>query len=130
MSLDIKKTVRGSLPRFSFEKIARSILGEKYSLSLVVSGDSLARTINKKYRRIDYSPNVLSFPLQKNEGEIILNVRRASREARAFHITPLERIAFLFIHGCLHLKGLRHGKSMDKLEDRYLKKSGVKITKP
>lgn len=118
---DIRKTIRGPLPRIVFEKIARSILGTHYSLSLVVCGDALAQRLNAEYRKKSYKPNVLSFSLSKTEGEIILNVRKAEREAREYGVPLLERITFLFIHGCLHLKGHDHGNAMEALETKFLK---------
>jgi len=137
MTVEITCTVRGPLPRRSglrrgggsainipFEKIAREILGRQYVLSLVLSGDTLARRINRAYRKKDYAPNVLSFPLLKNEGEIFLNVRKAEREARSLGIPERSRIAHLFAHGCLHLAGLPHGKKMDESEKKILAKFG------
>ena len=124
MSIDIRKTVPSTLPRVPFERIARDILGAHYELSLVVCGDTLAQRMNVQYRKKTYKPNVLSFELEKNEGEIFLNVACASREAKKMHSKPLDRIAHLFVHGCLHLTGLPHGDKMDALESKYLKKYG------
>ncbi len=124
MGLDIKTTIRGTVPRIPFEKIAKEILGAKYSLSLVLCGDLLGQRLNTQYRKKTYKPNVLSFPLSNKEGEIFLNIRKAEREARAEGISSAKRIAFLFIHACLHLKGLDHGNAMDALEQKYLKRAG------
>ena len=135
MSVDIKFTVR-PLPLFAksgkgrlpFEKVARAILGARFELSLVVCGDSLARRMNTKYRlpaqagKKTYAPNVLSFPLSKSEGEIFLNVRKAMREARRYEVSLRERLALLFVHGCFHLKGLRHGRIMEGAEDVVLRR--------
>ncbi|MBI5456180.1 rRNA maturation RNase YbeY [Candidatus Kaiserbacteria bacterium] len=118
---NVHKTTRGPLPRVPFGTLAKKILGEHYSLSLVVCGDSLATALNKKYRKKSYSPNVLSFPYAKDEGEILLNLQKTKREAREFNVSLNERAAFLFIHACLHLKGHAHGKKMDQLEAKYLK---------
>lgn len=121
MALDIRRTVRDGVPAVPFERLARRILGERYELSLVVCGDHLARRLNTQYRKKTYSPNVLSFPLEKDAGEIILNVRKAAREARTYGVPFKERLAFLFVHGCLHLAGHDHGDAMDALEKRHMK---------
>ncbi len=127
MSLDVTSTLKGPAPfakgagRVPFEKIARAVLGDRYELSLVICGDSLAKKTNKKYRKKTYAPNVLSFPLAKYEGEIFLNVRKAMREARQLRIPLKERLALLFIHGCFHLKGLRHGRTMEGEERRVMR---------
>ncbi len=102
--------------------MAQEILSKQYQLSLVICGDSLARRMNKEWRKKTYKPNVLSFPLAKNEGEIFLNVRKAEREARTMDISAKARIAHLFVHGCFHLIGHKHGDKMDALERKVLKK--------
>jgi len=105
-----------------FEELAAAILPRNYELSLVICGDSLAQRMNKMYRKKTYKPNVLSFPLSKHEGEIFLNIRKAAREARRLGIPARARIAHLFVHGCTHLRGLKHGTTMDRLEQKVLKK--------
>ncbi|MDO8522142.1 MAG: rRNA maturation RNase YbeY [bacterium] len=122
--IEIKQTVKTRVPLIPFAGIARAVLNERYVLSLVICGDTLARRINRTYRKKDYSPNVLSFPLGEYEGEIFLNVRCAEREARAAKMNVRERIALLFAHGCLHLRGLRHGTVMENMEKNILKKFG------
>lgn len=121
---EIRYTIPSRVPRIPFQDIACDILSEQYVLSLVVCGDTLARRINRTYRKKEYSPNVLSFPLGEYEGEIFLNVRCAEREARSAGISARERVAHLFVHGCLHLRGLKHGTAMEKLERKMLRKLG------
>jgi len=124
-STDIRKTVRGSVPAVSFGKIARKLLGPHYQLSVVICGDKLARKINRAHRHKDYAPNVLSFTLGKSEGEIFLNARKAAREAKQFGVSYRARLALLFIHGCLHLKGLPHGLTMEGIEQKTLRAFGI-----
>ena len=123
MSIAIKRTLR-SLPSLPYEAMARVILGSKYDLSLIICGDTLARQMNATYRHKTYVPNVLSFPYSGREGEIFLNVRKAEREARQIGTSPKARLAILFVHGCFHLKGSRHGATMEKLERSVLRKFG------
>ncbi len=114
-SIDIKTTIRGSVPRIPFEEIARSVLGGTYELSLVICGDRLARRINIETRKKKYAPNVLSFELDTAEGEIFLNLRKAEREARHLGVSLKDRVAHLFVHGLYHLKG--HDHMSDKAAD-------------
>lgn len=120
--VEILRTTRHSLPRVPFEKITRALLPKQYHLSLVLCGDTLARKMNRVYRKKTYAANVLSFPLDKYEGEIFLNVEAATREAKRFRVSLRVRLALLFAHGCLHLKGMRHGRAMEQLEKRTLGK--------
>ena len=127
--LDIRVTLRPGpfsrgAGRIPYEAIARSVLGKKYELSLVLCGDDLARRMNRLYRKKTYRPNVLSFPLSKEEGEIFLNARAAAREARRYGVPLRDRLALLFVHGCFHVKGLRHGRIMEQQEQRVLRVFG------
>lgn len=119
--VSIRTTIRGPVPRIPFERIARATLGDTYELSLVICGDALARRMNRQYRNKSYSPNVLSFPLSKREGELFLNIPCAAREARRHGLLLRARVALLFVHGCLHLKGLFHGRTMERTERRVLR---------
>ncbi len=84
------------------------ILGKDYSLSVVFAGDKRMQTLNKKWRKKDKVADTLSFPYSKKEGEIFINANNTLKE-----------IHFLFIHSLLHLKGLKHGKKMEKEEELY-----------
>ena len=77
--------------------------------------------MNIEHRQKSYYPNVLSFPLTASEGEIFLNIRKAGREARIGGIPARDRIAYLFVHACFHLKGLDHSNRMEKEEERIMK---------
>ncbi len=128
--IDIRRTV-SRVADVPFEAIAERILGRRYSLSLTLCGDRLARTMYLQYRKSrikgepergsSYASNVLSFPYSKAEGEIFLNVRKAEREAKALGITARQRIALLLVHGCYHLKGHQHGDTMERLERSVLR---------
>lgn len=121
-NLDISNTTRLH-PRVPFEKIKNTILGRSYELSLVLMGDTMATRLNAEHKNKKGPTNVLSFPLTKNEGEIFINVRRAQRDAKKFDHSPLQHLAFLFIHGCLHLKGYTtHSNKMEQEEERLLRK--------
>jgi probable rRNA maturation factor len=122
--LEIRKTSLGPMPPIPFEKLARAALPSRYELSLVICGDALAQEMNETYRKKRYAPNVLSFPLTKTEGEIFLNAPRAKREAKLYGMSFSDRLAHLFVHGCLHLKGLAHGRIMDSNERRILRRFG------
>jgi len=120
----IKKTVKSKPPGLPFLAIKKEVLGGAYDLSLVFVGNALSRKLNGKYRGKDKPANILSFPLDKNEGEIFINPREAKKDAPRFKKSYNTFIGFLFIHGCLHLKGLKHGKKMDAEEKRLCKRFG------
>lgn len=116
------------LPRLDFGAMAIAILGPHYSCSLVVVDDTESQRLNNVYRKKSYIPNVLSFPLARDTGEIFLNLKEARRQMHDPNGIPREEgLSFpqwttrLVIHGMLHLKGLPHGSRMDKAERRFLK---------
>lgn len=115
-TFSLARTVRVPVPKFPFQEATQKILGSSYSLTLVLIGDRRARTLNKKTRGKTYTPNVLSFPLTKKCGEVYLNLPCALREAKREQVSFADRTGFLFIHALLHLKGLKHGSTMERAE--------------
>lgn len=121
MSLCLAHTTR-TYPKLPYQVIKDDILGKNYNLSLVFVGAKRAKALNQTTRQKSYVPNVLSFPLSNEAGEIYLTPAVAKRETKRFGHTYRQHVCYLFIHGLLHLKGFDHGPKMEKLEDRYLKK--------
>ena len=112
-------------PDYPYQEIKESILGKKYELSFNFIGTKRAQKLNIEYRQKNYVPNVLSFPLDDLHGEIFLCPEIAYKEAKNFDLTKEQYIAFLFIHGLLHLKGYDHGDTMEVQERRYMKKFNI-----
>ena len=111
-----------SFPRLPYQQMKEDILGKAYQLDLTFVGEKRAAKLNHKYRGMDYIPNVLSFPLADNGGEIYITPTVAKRQAVDHDMSYRGFVGYLFIHGLLHLKGYGHGATMTKAEDRYKKK--------
>ena len=124
MPLSIISTLKGNLfmRGLPFLKMKKAVLGERYVLSVVFVGNARSQQLNKKYRGKDKPSNVLSFPLSLSEGEIFINPLCAKKDAIAFHVTPRKMLGILFIHGLLHLKGTRHGSTMEQAEKKFQKR--------
>lgn len=121
----ITKKTKGKLPRLPFERIKNEILGRKYVLSVVFIGDKRSQNLNKTYRNKNKPANILSFPLSKSEGEIFINTKKAQKEAPSFGMNTSNFVGYLFIHGLLHLKGLKHGSTMEKAEIKACRKFNI-----
>src|SRR3989344_7797476 len=80
-----------------FKRIYKKLL-PGWELSVVFAKPTLMRNLNKKYRKKDKTANVLSFLLDKKQGEIFLNPEE-------------EKLPYLFTHACLHLLGYDHKKN-------------------
>ncbi|MDB5195204.1 MAG: hypothetical protein JWO84_388 [Parcubacteria group bacterium] len=117
--LDIRNFTRSKSPVFPFAKaLERTLPG--WEISLVFAGEQRAQSLNITLRGKDYIPNVLSYVSGKKSGEIIICPNVAKRQARSYGLSYPAMVGFLFIHGCLHLKGLRHGATMEKQEREIL----------
>lgn len=116
----IANKTKKKVPKVPFSDIYEAILGADYELSLVFCGDTLSHRLNKTYRDKDKPTNILSFPLEKKTGEIFIDLVKVEKEAKELDETFAFRIAFLFIHGCLHLKGFDHSSKMERQEDIFI----------
>lgn len=117
----VNNLTKKKVPKVPFSDIKNYILGPKYELSLVFIGDIRAKKLNNDYRGKNKVANILSFPYSKTGGEIFINLGKTEKEARKFNHTYPQHLAFLLIHGLLHLKGMDHSAKMDSEEQRVLK---------
>jgi len=120
--VDITHTVKERQPikQWLFLFLKDRILGKKYDLSLAFVGETTSKKTNKATRGKDYPTNILSFQYDSSSGEILICPNIAKKEYKKFDMSYSNFLTYLFIHGCLHLKGLDHGDKMEKLEDKYL----------
>ncbi len=117
---------------------------DETELSVSIVGDLAIRRINRDYLAKDRPTNVISFSLQEGDfsgitphalGDVIISADTALREAEQGGQEHFERLAFLLMHGILHLCGYDHERSgeaeaekMHKKEKelfRILKKEGL-----
>ena len=76
------------------------------------------RELNRTYRGIDRTTDVLSFPQSEGPdfsilGDIIISVDTARRNAKTHGITLKMELKKLIIHGILHLLGYDHKKKKE-----------------
>ncbi|MEQ1561212.1 MAG: rRNA maturation RNase YbeY [Nitrospira sp.] len=121
----ITNKTKSTLPRVPFAMIKDKAMGKNYSLSLVFVGETTSKTLNNSYRGKNKSTNVLSFTLDKNHGEIFITPAVVKRQTKLFDRKYDNLIAFLFIHGLMHLKGMDHGSTMERAEMQLRKKFGI-----
>jgi probable rRNA maturation factor len=70
------------------------------------------------HRQKDYATDILSFGLDDESGEIIMNPQKVAKKAKEFGRSYENYLVFLFIHGLFHLKGFDHGSRMESEEAR------------
>ena len=97
--------------------------------------------INKQYRGIDRPTDVISFALEDNEdntvyeervlGDIYICLEKVHEQAKEYGHSETREMAFLTVHGLLHLLGYDHMKKEDEkvmfgLQEEILDKYGIK----
>lgn len=101
-----------------------------YEISLLITNDEIIHQLNKEYRQKDKPTDVLSFPMNDDVmlGDIVISLDTAKKQAAEREINIDREVAFLFIHGLLHLLGYDHEtciedeKEMFALQEEILKK--------
>lgn len=117
-TLDTRNFTRSRPPSFPYAKAVTAAL-PGWDISLVFAGETRAKHLNEVLRNKDYIPNVLSYQSGKKSGEIIICLQEAKRQAPSYGMTYSQFVGYLFIHGCFHLAGKRHGPTMER-EERAL----------
>lgn len=114
-----------TIPAVDFVAIKNAALGASYKLNLIFTTSANIKKLNTIYRDKECATDILSFPLSDTEGEIYISEKEARAEAVKFDREYENFIAFLFIHGCTHLKGHDHGAIMEGIELELRKKFRV-----
>ncbi len=99
--------------------LARRVLageGGALDVKIIFADDELVRHLNRRYRRLDRTTDVLSFNVPgvsgvvPDGGEIYLSVPQAKRQAQRYRHSLHLELARLVVHGVLHLVGHDHKK--------------------
>lgn len=128
----------GMMPSEANEAVIRCVCDEvavtygltpKEELSVVLCDNAHIHKLNREYRNIDRPTDVLSFALNEGDdefgeeeshllGDLIISLERTAEQAEEYG-HPFEReLAYLTVHGCLHILGYDHMTEEDKREMR------------
>ena len=116
---------RPRISRSLLLEMKNAVLPRDYALSVAFVDTDVMREINGKYRNRRYSTDILSFPLSPCSGEIIFSMKDIEKRAPMFKRSTLNFLAFIFIHGLLHLKGYSHGSRMEREEEKIRRKFNI-----
>jgi len=125
LSVKIENLTDSLIPAVDFDGIKNACLGPSYKLSLVITDAHSIKKLNLIYRGKREPTDILSFPLTEDEGEIHLCPEIAAKESKKWKRNYENFFAFLFIHGCAHLKGYDHRRKMETYEAKLRKQLGV-----
>ena len=104
-------------------------------LSIVLADDSKMRLLNRKFRKIDRSTDVLAFSMGEGEdseinpallGDVVISLETAERCAKQLNTAKEKEVYRYLTHGILHLLGYDHQrkherKTMKAKEEEILK---------
>ncbi len=124
-TFSITNKTKGKPPHLPFAEMKEQVMGQGYELSLVFISEEESQELNLAHRKRDKPTNVLSFPLDKNTGEIFICLPYAKSEAPEFDRDYKNFVGFLFIHGLMHLKGYDHGSTMEFEEAKVREQFGI-----
>jgi probable rRNA maturation factor len=123
-------------------------LTEDTEISVLLVDNETIREFNRDYRGKDSATDVLSFPMEEDIeensepeviggpgermlGDIVISVERAVEQAAEYGHSIERELAFLAVHGMLHLLGYDHEKNeaakkiMQTEEKRILTELGI-----
>ena len=122
----------------TFKKILKRVKKElnikgKIGMSVTLCDNNYIQELNKTYRNKDVPTDVLSFAIEDDEneellnamkklssvreiGDIIISYDKAQTQAEEYGHTLNREMCFLFTHGVLHLLGYDHINKSDEEE--------------
>lgn len=117
-------------------------LGRRGNVGVLLTSEAEIRRLNRDYRQVDSVTDVLSFPAWEGEaiaappdgylGDLAICTARAAQQAETFGHSIERELAFLTVHGTLHLLGYDHirpddERQMRALQTGILKEMGLQI---
>lgn len=119
---------RSTLERFVLR--ARRLAKLSGTVNILIAGNSELRALNRRFRGVDKSTDVLSFPAARGggdpaetfAGEIAISVDIARVNAALLDHSLAEEVKILILHGILHLAGFDHeddGGEMARKENQF-----------
>ena len=115
--------------RAAAEKAAELYGVPTAEVSITLTDNAYIHELNRQYRNIDRPTDVLSFALNEGVepevkdgpeinvlGDIIISVERAAEQAADYGHSLRREMAFLTVHGMLHLLGYDHMEEAERAE--------------
>ncbi len=97
-------------------------------LTIIFIDDEKMHELNKTYRGIDRTTDVLSFAYEDNEnidigirmlGEIFVSIPKMKGQAIEYGHSETRELSFLVVHGILHLLGYDHTLGKKEEEEMF-----------
>lgn len=105
-------------PLLEYARKYENLEDTELEFSIIIVDNKRIHEINKEYRNIDRPTDVISFALEDSEGvepenyrilgDIYISIDKVKEQAKAYGHSETRELAFLTIHGFLHLLGYDH----------------------
>ena len=116
IKINLKRIKRDSL------LLLKSFNLNKAELGILLVNDRRMKNLNRLYRSINKTTDVLSFPIYRSMreipgdrksllGDIVINLHAAKRQSFMYDLTFYDEVRRLLIHGFLHLLGYDHERN-------------------
>jgi probable rRNA maturation factor len=121
----------------TYEKVLNhvfSMIEEEKAINIIMIYNQHMHEMNLQYRGLDKPTDVLSFPYEESFidvlGDIFINLDYMKQQAFEYGHSEAREIAFLAVHGYLHVKGYDHHtieeeKVMFEKQEAILKQAGL-----
>ena len=117
---------------YSYDSVLNEVLNETLKeenvdnalFTIILTDEETVHKLNKEYRGIDRTTDVLSFAYEDNDedtfydkrllGEIFVCIPKVIEQAKEYGHSETRELAFLCVHGLLHLLGYDHMEKADE----------------
>ena len=128
-------------PLLEYARKYENLEDTELEFSVIIVDNERIHEINREYRNIDRPTDVISFALEDNKefdfenyrilGDIYISIDKVREQAKEYGHSEKRELAFLTIHGFLHLLGYDHMKEEDekvmfKKQEEILDGFGIK----
>jgi len=112
------------------ERVVQEVLvaegvAKEAEVSVVFVDDEYIRRLNRQYRGVDSPTDVLSFAMLEGEplagkeeelilGDVVVSLPAAQRQSAEYGHSLAREVAYLIVHGMLHLLGYDHQTAEQK----------------
>ncbi len=139
LDLKLKELLEEILERLLHEEGFSQEFIDVAEVSMILTDDQRIAVLNESYRGIAEPTDVLSFPMLADDedlddlpgefllGDIVISVPRALEQAQKYGHSFLREMAFLGVHGMLHLLGYDHQLEADSLQMRAKEKNILEL---
>ena len=111
-------------PLLEYARKYEGLEDTELEFSIIIVDNKRIHEINKEYRGIDRPTDVISFALEDSEGvelenyrilgDIYISIDKVKEQAKEYGHSEKRELAFLTVHGFLHLLGYDHMKKEEE----------------